>query len=130
MFRVKATICPLYNQLDEMGKMWESDLQHEVNKSGFHEKDQDVQHRTVPSFQTKILHDGHSVSPGIVLDDEQRNQVFTSKVTCHSLYATIAVVRALVPIKNPIYATTRKLHPLAKAMYQVLKPDGVDNCIT
>ena len=128
MHRVKDTVCPLYNQLNQAGRTRKSDLQQEVNKSGFHEKDQDVLHRTPPSFQTKILHDGHSLTPGIVFHDERlQSSIYHIQMTCHSLYAMIAVVIALVPIESPRFAIDRKLYPMT--MYQASKPDGVDNCI-
>lgn len=55
--------------------MWDSDLEHEVKKSRFDENDQDALHWAPPSLQTEILHDNLSMAPGIILHDEQLNQV-------------------------------------------------------
>ena len=52
----------------------------------------------------------------------------TPNMTCHSLYATIAVVIALVPIESLRFAFDRRLYAVP-SVPQASKPDGVDNCI-
>lgn len=102
------------NQLNNAGKdkTREADLKPEVQKSGFHEKDQGILHRVPARPHTKILLDDPSVNPGIVLHDEMLHRVYWTQSAYHSLYPIIAVVIAFVASESPRLARYRAVYLL------------------
>ena len=84
-----------------------TDLESEVNKAGFYEKNQYGLHRTLSCVKAESLHDECSVTPAISLHGEPLDLVNSLTGTYHNLYAIIIVVTAFIAMESRKLAVAR-----------------------
>ena len=89
-----------------------TNLESEVNKTGFYDKNQYGLHWTLSSTGAKSLHDRCTVTPAIssiLLHAESPDPVDPATATYHNRYAIIIVVMAFVAMESAKLAAIREV---------------------